>query len=153
MIRECQPVMLIEASCRYVFKSLFTLLDRLGYAYGWVVLPLIEQDVDHFGRTLRMESVVDVGRVFNADNVLAVPAAHAALLSDPSLANVVFPIDMTRPSVHGYHSPKDLSLTLCLSDAPGDAAEPRCHTFDEHVSEDCAVHLSDRFLADYWQSL
>lgn len=41
MLRECMPVLFIEADCIYLLRTLFTVLDDMGYTLAWMVLPFI----------------------------------------------------------------------------------------------------------------
>ena len=42
VLRECKPIILFEADCRVMMRSLLTLLDNLGYALAWVVSPYLD---------------------------------------------------------------------------------------------------------------
>lgn len=146
LLLECHPIIFFEASCPYLLKSIFTLLDWLGYVFAWVIAP-VSDDAEHFGRKPSYSNIPPelIGHiVYGSTNVLAVPKDRASLLEARS---GLFPVRFSE----GLHTIDEHNISYCVQHD----GETKCLRF-EHLVEDveeghCEGEEISAFERDYWK--
>lgn len=99
LVRQCQPVLFIEAECAPLLRSLYYLLDAWGYVFGWVVLPIVDHSSRHFDRAVQEAEFATIKTLYGSRNLVAVPQARAALLRDAASVVVVdMAVERVRPA-------------------------------------------------------
>ena len=111
LVRECQPVLFIEAECAPLLRSLYYLLDAWGYAFGWAVLPIVDHSSRHFDRAVHEAEYATVKTLYGSHNLVAVPRTRAVLLL--SLPGVVV-VDMAEERARPADAPNLLALLEIL---------------------------------------
>lgn len=154
MLKECsgRTILFIEAICVYQFKTLFRLLDSLGYAVAWVTLPY----------EVKMENPAE-DHVANSLNILAVPRADASLLDDFVAAGVLHRIDPFGYTTSGLYAIDDFKLVHYLRKADGmssfEIKSDRGPSVGQ-IEDDrgtmhffCSNHEVTDFVRNYWMRL
>lgn len=167
MLLECQPVLLLEALCPLLNRSLFLLLEHLGYTLAWVRLPAVDYNAAQ-AAGLQVDTSWLLGLseehfnifFFGGINVLALPRrrydALAVLARHPS---VLFPID----TASGRFTIEEYDLSYCIHGL-GAGGQARCGKFylqtepasswqssgtEERTA--CGGNQVPEFLIDYWK--
>ena len=92
MLRECMPVLFVEAECLYLLRSLLSLLDDIGYTLAWVARPFINVDTPFHGRKVNLfpeggatqEEATSMAQLYMSRNIIAVPSEYSYLVSSQS---------------------------------------------------------------------
>jgi FkbM family methyltransferase len=155
MLRECRPVLFLEANCRPLLRSLVALLDHLGYGVAWMYAPLVDppphqlHGVAYSAPEYPFDSDHWQDAVFGGPNVLAVPTPTAAEVF-ASLPGELFPIDYASGKV----DVEDYKIKYCL----GREEEGMCSFFrmhDDHggSGNTCGGIDIPLFAREYWRAL
>lgn len=115
LLRDCRPVLFLEAECVPLLRSLVRLLDSLGYILAWVVLPVVELGTSHRGRHVE-HSFENMQHVYISRNLLAVPRSDEALLRAVRAEECLAAIDVAAESAadpETWFALQERSVRLC----------------------------------------
>lgn len=168
LLSQCQPLVLFEANCPRLNRSLFRLLWSLGYQLAWVVLPVVDfnEPFDHgdaAGRIVANSFTQDTTELtfniwfYSLSNVLAVPGwlDLDALLARHS--------DTMRKAQPGKYGVGDYNISYCVNGVQGvDGSMSRCGlvyaTDDKQAVEQLGKSVADcenvvsEFALNYWKN-
>ncbi|RYH13430.1 FkbM family methyltransferase [archaeon] len=169
LLTRCKPLILLEANCPMLNRSLFQLLWSLGYELAWTVMPIVDYDAafDHGNADGRMaihsfsqdtpELIFNVW-FYSLVNVLAVPKDWMDM--DTLLAQ--HPNTLRRVE-KGKYSIGEYNISYCVNGIQGvDGSMSRCGVIygseDKQAVEqegkqkaDCETIVSE-FALHYWQN-
>jgi FkbM family methyltransferase len=168
MLTNCQPVLFLEAMCKCTLKSLFALLDSLGYALAWFVLPHIDTTFKRFDRNYwEISGGNDAERhirFLNEEsgtlNIMAVPKHDAGVFDD--LNGNFHAIDLSKLRNKDDLDIKDSDVSFCMNNEGERVSSSVLSAFCiYYYHENCEVngakvcnHVKlDSYLTNYWESI
>jgi hypothetical protein len=98
LLRECKPVLLIEADCKHLLRSIMAQLDNLGYVMAWSMVPAV--DLTHIFHGISIEQYDEFfdsmhGPLYinGGHYMFAIPKSQEYLLELPEMKSRLHPID------------------------------------------------------------
>lgn len=164
MLLECHPIILFEANCPLLNKSLFLLLEHLGYQLAWLRIPVLDHSIAFQGKRQNLSQFMSFDELqfnvyfFGAINVLAVPKTFDLNKLVAEQSHAVFPINTTS----GRFRVEEYNLGYCIYglDSSGDG---KCGQFYMHMEPPeawnsvngqrtaCGGANIPDYLVDYWK--
>lgn len=148
LLEECQPVMLLEATCPLLVKSLVTFLNQLGYSMAWLGVMSIDFTAsfnglfpDRFDESYFGDEQRGPMTLLEGDNILAVPIKkyNTTVFDQPGL----FPIDLSQ----GLMYLDQYNITMCYK---GYWCKQKRHL--EFTSTHCGAEEIGPYSQNYWKN-
>jgi len=158
LLRECRPILVFEADCKILMRSLITLLDHLGYSLAWVSAAYLDMSVEFNGYTPGVDGTGVYGGRFSdpeyanwavvgGNNIIAVPKKMKHILLEyPSSLQL---IDMAA----GLYHVDDYNIEICYNK---DSYTNYWCIRRSHGTNSCLVDDEtlgvDEYIVNYWKN-
>jgi FkbM family methyltransferase len=118
-LRVCQPVLFLEAECKWYYRSLFFFLHSLGYSIAWVVAPIVDISLPpHFERFVT-DTYHNLMQLYISRNIIAVPRAFESVLKNSPILAYVDVLAEFESNPDTWFSLDDRTVKIC-HDASGE---------------------------------
>lgn len=142
VLRNCKPILLFEADCRWLLRSEITLLDNMGYSLAWVSRAGLEPPYSSV-----IEDFLETGQPFSriyymeGNNIIAVPREKAYLFERVQSGSIV-KIDIEEK---GFYV-EDYGIVVCYK-------EFWCsqRVLENDPAQKCSGTKIEDYLVFYWK--
>lgn len=114
LLEKCRPIILFEADCNLLMRSIQTYLHHLDYRLAWLGVIQLDLELSYQGQTPNIELLSDLKDgshfLFDSNNIVAIPKDEADQVLKQLPPFTLIPIEVEA----GRHFIDDYNIKACL---------------------------------------